>query len=284
MSFDTPAFPWRQLPSNLDPFDWAQLQSWLETKYDRRTAEWPLMQSIVPTLIISAGYIAFVVIGNHVMKRFQPLPTKTAMIVYNAFVLLLNLWLFIGLVTEHRKLDYGFICNRVDYGVRGERMAWLIYVYYLSKALDFTDTVFMVVRKKADQASLLHVYHHVMMFPIWWTCVRWCAGGDGIFGPILNTFIHFIMYTYYLATCFGIRIPGKHLLTQLQMFQLFSILVYSIFVIAMDCEYPHWTQYAQVVFLVTLLYLFYDFYRKSYLQKRKDKKQLAASSASIKSH
>merc|ERR1712146_313738 len=99
--------------------------------------------------------------------------------------------------------------------------------YYMSKLVDFSDTVFMVLRKKFDQASFLHVYHHVAMFLIWWLAVKFCAGGDGIAGPTFNTFVHAVMYTYYLATSFGVKIPGKRYLTQLQMTQLFSVTMHS---------------------------------------------------------
>ena len=40
------------------------------------------------------------------------------------------------------------------------------------------DTVFFVLRKKNNQISFLHVYHHATMFPIWWMGVKWVAGGQ----------------------------------------------------------------------------------------------------------
>lgn len=43
-------------------------------------------------------------------------------------------------------------------------MGNLMYIFYLSKVLDFCDTFFIVMGKKWKQLSVLHVYHHVTVF------------------------------------------------------------------------------------------------------------------------
>lgn len=40
------------------------------------------------------------------------------------------------------------------------------------------DTFFFVLKKKNNQISFLHVYHHATMFPIWWIGIKWVAGGQ----------------------------------------------------------------------------------------------------------
>ena len=49
------------------------------------------------------------------------------------------------------------------------------------------DTVFFVLRKKNNQISFLHVYHHATMFPIWWMGIKWVAGGQCKY-TLLNNF------------------------------------------------------------------------------------------------
>lgn len=39
--------------------------------------------------------------------------------------------------------------------------------------------ILMVLRKKNDQVTFLHVYHHVSVFALWWIGVKWVAGGSG---------------------------------------------------------------------------------------------------------
>lgn len=41
------------------------------------------------------------------------------------------------------------------------------------------DTVFFILRKKFNQVSFLHVYHHCTMFILWWIGIKWVPGGQG---------------------------------------------------------------------------------------------------------
>ncbi len=59
----------------------------------------------------------------------------------------------------------------------GFQIAAALWWYYMSKLIEFLDTIFFVLRKKNNQISFLHVYHHATMFPIWWTGIKWVAGG-----------------------------------------------------------------------------------------------------------
>ena len=190
---------------------------------------------------------------------------------YNLTQVLLCGWLVYSALVEHQRRGFKLVCNVHD--LKEDGMAFIGHIFYLSKALDFVDTMFMIIKGNWRQVSFLHVYHHVAMFFIWWFAVKFCAGGDGIAGPVFNTFVHAVMYTYYLATSLGVTIPGKRYLTQLQMTQLFSVTMHSVLCIALDCKYPHWTQYAQIAFLMSLLYLFWQFYQGAYSKKgRKPRK------------
>ena len=43
-------------------------------------------------------------------------------------------------------------------------ITFILYVFYLSKILDFLDTVFIIAEKRWKQLSFLHVYHHTSIF------------------------------------------------------------------------------------------------------------------------
>ena len=43
-------------------------------------------------------------------------------------------------------------------------IGFILYVFYLSKILDFLDTVFIIAEKRWKQLSFLHVYHHFSIF------------------------------------------------------------------------------------------------------------------------
>jgi len=60
-----------------------------------------------------------------------------------------------------------------------EQMARICWVYYFSKYIELTETVAFAVRKKYNQISFLHVYHHTTMLFVWWSAVKYAAGGQG---------------------------------------------------------------------------------------------------------
>ena len=43
-------------------------------------------------------------------------------------------------------------------------LGFILYVFYISKILDFLDTVFIILEKRFNQLSFLHVYHHTSIF------------------------------------------------------------------------------------------------------------------------
>lgn len=53
-----------------------------------------------------------------------------------------------------------------------------VWWYYFSKVLEFTDTFFFILRKKDNQLTFLHVYHHSTMFSFWWIGVKWVPSGS----------------------------------------------------------------------------------------------------------
>lgn len=54
-----------------------------------------------------------------------------------------------------------------------------IWLFYFSKLIEYLDTIFFILRKKNNQITFLHVYHHVSMFFLWWIAAKWFAGGSG---------------------------------------------------------------------------------------------------------
>ena len=63
--------------------------------------------------------------------------------------------------------------------------------------MEYIDSLFMVLRRKNDQLSFLHCYHHLLMGWAWYAVVKYACGGDAYFGAIMNSFIHVVMYSYY---------------------------------------------------------------------------------------
>ena len=89
----------------------------------------------------------------------------------------------------------------------------------------------LVARKKFDNVSLLHVYHHSIMPINVWFGVRFIPGGHGTFFGLINAFVHIIMYTYYLISGLGPRFKKyvwwKIYVTKLQLSQFGVVLLHS---------------------------------------------------------
>lgn len=65
------------------------------------------------------------------------------------------------------------------------------------KFFELVDTVFLMLRKKKNQLSFLHVYHHSTMFMFSWICIKYVPGGSAFVPIIVNSIVHVFMYIYY---------------------------------------------------------------------------------------
>lgn len=144
--------------------------------------------------------------------------------------------------------------------------------YYFSKFTEFFDTFFFVLRKKTSQVSTLHVIHHGVMPMSVWFGVKFTPGGHSTFFGLLNTFVHIIMYTYYLLTAMGPQYQKylwwKKYLTALQMVQFILIMVHAFQLLFVDCNYPKAFVWWIGMHAVMFFFLFREFYRQSYNYKK----------------
>lgn len=81
-----------------------------------------------------------------------------------------------------------------------------IWFYAMVKISDLLDTIFFVLRKKNNQVTLLHVYHHSLMMVGSWLFLKYVPSETVIFMGGLNALIHFFMYGYY-----GLAALGPHM-------------------------------------------------------------------------
>ena len=58
------------------------------------------------------------------------------------------------------------------------QMKCVMYWYFFSKSIELLDTVLMVVRKKNNQITFLHVFHHASMLNIWWWVMMFIPAGS----------------------------------------------------------------------------------------------------------
>jgi len=197
------------------------------------------------------------------------------MVLYNVAQVVLNGWMvyrFIDCVVNRGHPFIGDI-HTVHSGA-----SYAIWVHYCDKYLEFFDTYFMVLRGKTNQVSFLHVYHHVTIAWAWYIAMLLFPGGDSYFGALFNSWIHVMMYSYYALSLLKISCPWKRYLTMAQLFQFFSVNVYTAFCIFLwDKSEVRWNHYTaavvQVFEMSSLFVLFMAFYNRSYKKKPKTEKE-----------
>ncbi|XP_057338192.1 elongation of very long chain fatty acids protein 7-like [Microplitis mediator] len=244
---------------------------------DPRVTNWPLMSSPFPIAIILAGYLSFVLlIGPLYMKKRRPYTLHKVMIYYNIFIAFSSLLVFLGLLTSGftTKLSWG--CEPVDYSYDPESISMARWVWWLMilKICELGDTVIFTLRKKFNQSSFLHIYHHATTVCLAWIACKYAPGGMWTFIMMPNCIIHVIMYTYYLLASLGPNLqkrlaPWKPWLTILQMTQFLIMAIHTSQALAPACE-PTRKPLAYIYMsqVIIIFYLFFNFYKKTYVTKK----------------
>ncbi|KAL1917244.1 uncharacterized protein VTP21DRAFT_4900 [Calcarisporiella thermophila] len=144
------------------------------------------------------------------------------------------------------------------------------YIFYLSKFYEVIDTVIILL--KGRRSSLLQTYHHTGAILCMWAATNYMAIPVWSFVQI-NSFIHSVMYFYFALTAIGIRPPGKKYITTLQITQFFfgmSVALTSLWLPGcINGRAARLATWLNVIYLVPLIHLFFDFARRSYGSKMK---------------
>uniref|UniRef100_A0A3B3HH29 Elongation of very long chain fatty acids protein 4 n=2 Tax=Oryzias latipes TaxID=8090 RepID=A0A3B3HH29_ORYLA len=264
--------------------DTIELYKWSLTIADKRVEKWPLMDGPLPTLAISTSYLLFLWLGPKYMKNREPFQLRKTLVIYNFSMVFLNLFIFKELFMAARAAQYSYICQPVDYSEDPNevRMAGALWWYFISKGIEYLDTVFFILRKKFSQVTFLHVYHHCTMFTLWWIGIKWVAGGQSFFGAHMNALIHVLMYLYYgLASC-GPKIQKylwwKKYLTIIQMVQFHFTIGHTALSLYVNCDFPHWMHYSLICYAITFIILFGNFYYQTYRRQQPTRRETASSS------
>lgn len=139
------------------------------------------MKNPLLNAILLATYL-FIVLkwGPEFMKNRKPYDLRAVMLTYNAVQVIFNVCLCIFVSYLYFKNDYLVILKKFIffdgaqciYSILAQghilsctkpdtSTALCLQLYYLNKYADLLDTIIFVFRKKQNQVSFLHVYHHI---------------------------------------------------------------------------------------------------------------------------
>lgn len=249
----------------------------------------PLMSGGPATVVmITLFYVVLVkYLGPAFMRHRKPFDLRGVMIYYNLFLVMLNGF---GLVVSLPISGWGLSnlqCKVIDPTLLDTGDRWLIYLgylYFMSKFIDYFDTIFFVLRKKFDHISGLHVFHHAAMPVFCYIGLKVSPNRIGGFVPFVNAFVHTIMYSYYALAAMGPEMKKylwwkKHL-TQLQLVQFILIFFHSLYALWLpNCEWPKILAFLQTIHGLLFFFLFFNFYRRTYLKVKSTTPDPRSSSA-----
>ncbi|ESP05226.1 hypothetical protein LOTGIDRAFT_152042 [Lottia gigantea] len=255
----------------------------LQTSYieetDKQVIGWGLMESAYPTISILVTYLFIVYYGPKYMENRKPFNLKYVLLAYNIFQVIFSTYVFIELLVSVSHTNIKLLCQsyeKIDYSddeyiKRVARCHWL---YFIAKLIELLDTIFFVLRKKNNQITILHVYHHVIMAFSWYFVVRFLVIYSTYIIPLINSFVHILMYGYYCLSALGPQMQPylwwKKYLTKIQMFQFAIIIIHT----GANCFIPNCGFLLPVMLhclftTIVIAILFANFYYQAYINQDK---------------
>lgn len=213
----------------------------------------------------------------HVMIDRSPVYVKHFMQVYNIVQILVCGYMVWGLLPVVSMAKFEFVTDSIEikfpyvnfFGVNtrfDKQGEWFVFVHYLSKYLDWFDTLWIVLNKKRNQLSFLHIYHHGTIVPVWGMLLNGGVGcGTVRYGALVNSITHVIMYSHYFWTSLGFKNPFKKFITMWQITQFYSCIVHALVVFFVEKSPAQSFAWVQILYQITMVYLFS--WKMSYVPK-----------------
>lgn len=188
-------------------------------------------------------------------------------IIHNSLLVTFSAWTFLSL---SQILYNDGLVFQSNYYFRNPKFDNIIYLFYISKYYEFFDTFLLYLNNKTP--IFLQKYHHIGAVLSWHLMyvykvdVVWMA-------TILNSFVHTIMYSYYLGCLLKINKVRfiKKYITSIQLCQFFILYVNFYFY---RPPIETWFNYYVIIFFasygVGIIGLFGKFYYDSYICKIKN--------------
>ncbi|XP_011182288.1 elongation of very long chain fatty acids protein F [Zeugodacus cucurbitae] len=251
----------------------------------------PYHGAILPMIIVNIFFAVFAFrLGPWLMRNRQPFNLKRILMVYNIFQIIYNTYmtgLSIYLLYWYVDASGGFSCIRHldnDHPVKNFEI-FCAYLCLVNKFIDYMETLFFILRKSFKQVTVLHVYHHIMMTSFVYVYItNQGVGGHGATVLMLNALVHAVMYVYYLMSSINPELKKslwwKKYITQMQIVQFVIDFVHQMWpvVVVRDCPIAKRWNFVFALQAVVMLYMFGNFYIKTYIRKPKalktDDKQL----------
>lgn len=157
------------------------------------------MSSPVPFILIFTTYFAVLKVGKRLMADRKPFELTNFVRAYNVYQIISCIYFLSFTNTYGLKLSYGWKCvnmnsymeNYVSIGVPELELSWW---YLLLRLSELSETIVFMLRKKHQQISFLHTYHHFAVATLLWVTLKKGPDMNEAFVPFVNTCVHVLMF------------------------------------------------------------------------------------------
>lgn len=223
------------------------------------------------------AYLYMCIYGPRYMQHRKEIANLKPIIqVYNILMVATNAYITYELFATVLPLGCSWLCEPASWEInaRNTRHARALWIYYISKIVEYADTGFFIARKKFSHVSFLHVYHHASMSVIMWVILTFFPVGDAFVAVVYNSIIHVIMYSYYFLSALGPQFQKylwwKRHLTKMQIIQFCLVIQQSVSALWMACNPNHgFIYYIVIAYMISFIFLFTNFYLATYIKGRK---------------
>ncbi|EJW05387.1 hypothetical protein EDEG_00051 [Edhazardia aedis USNM 41457] len=234
--------------------------------------------------ITSFLYLIYSIRQNRRLQNVQPLKRElfsfltVLMVVHNIILCIFSLVTFINTFPViYKSLMYKPLFYFINDPKKEMlyRLEYWIWIFYVSKIYEVVDSIILHVNKR--QTSFLQMYHHAGAIICCWMLCRANTHLAWIF-VVLNSFIHTIMYFYYMLTTLRFKPKFKRIITRMQIGQ-FVIGILLLFVHTSSHhqwskdkntrQFQFWTFGLNIFYVATLFLLFRRFEKKTYTKHKK---------------
>ncbi|XP_017120347.1 elongation of very long chain fatty acids protein 7 [Drosophila elegans] len=230
-------------------------------------------------------YLYFVTVaGPHFMEWRKPYGLKRLILAHNLIQVVSCVYVIkeVLYITDHN-IYFFWKCRKMDSNPEiVQRYFSLAYFLFWLKISELIETVIFVLRKKQNQVSKLHIFHHFSTVTLVYVLINLNTNGDSAYYCVfLNSIVHVIMYSYYFVaavadkTVMEALTPVKKGITVIQMTQFVLILaqvLYQAFFCGMTL--PVFLYFTTVI--AGMFYGFYNFYNSAYQVEQRRKSLTAA--------
>ncbi|KAJ2448463.1 Fatty acyl-CoA elongase/Polyunsaturated fatty acid specific elongation enzyme [Coemansia sp. RSA 2336] len=280
-------------PANMLSPDYWLSESYKAFGYDK--SQWRWVNGVTPLSTwreVGIGMVFYlgVIFGiQFLMRSRKPFQLTRLAQFHNLALTLISLGLLVLYVEELAPIisEGGLFYAVCSENAWTQRLEVLYYLNYLTKWVEFIDTVFLALKKKPLQ--FLHVYHHTLTMVL---CFTQLNGTTSVSWVVitLNLFVHVVMYFYYFLASCRIYPWWKKYVTTLQITQFIIDLgfVYFCTYHLIASRYYQWlphcgtcagTEEAAIfgcALLSSYLLLFIQFFQRTYSKRQAAKKKLKA--------